>query len=316
MSNTIIQSLLRFLDRKFDTLPQILKNLIVILVAILICTILLYTSIAPTYIEGHLFIADNDFGGKIQGKDYILIKGNQEFRTNKNGYWMLPVTGFIPTKNTIYIKDNKGKIIGDFSYFGPKPIANAFKASNYDILIDPDNNNNITISNIYRKVKSLVNINEVYAQSIRKKSMQKNEKQVLPILVHLEGQGNIVCKDGDWCGTKGEQRRIEGFNIKLPRQLKDRNINLEYYCHIEGGQGYQGPFSDGEFCGTKGEERRLEGFKILLKGTHASQYNIYYQAHIEKIGDTEILENGEFAGTRGKSLRIEAIKVWLTSQNH
>jgi uncharacterized protein YjdB len=136
--------------------------------------------------------------------------------------------------------------------------------------------------------------------------------QVPTLVVHLAGLGDIACRDGSWCGTRGESRRLEGFEIRLPEKPGD--VRLTYMCHIEG-TGDTSWLNEGDFCGTKGQAKRLEGFSIQLEGQDAGNYNIAYQARVQDIGDTPVLRNGEFAGARGESRRVEAMRVWLERRN-
>jgi len=133
-----------------------------------------------------------------------------------------------------------------------------------------------------------------------------------PVLVHLQGTGDVACSTGQWCGTKGESRRLEGFAIRLPPGLGD--VQLKYFCHLQG-TGDTAWQAEGSFCGTRGQSRRLEGFALALSGDDAAKYSIGYQAHVQNMGDTAIIRNGGFAGTRGQSLRVEAIKVWLEAHH-
>jgi hypothetical protein len=129
------------------------------------------------------------------------------------------------------------------------------------------------------------------------------------VLVHLEGLGDTRCRDGDWCGTKGEYRRLEGFWVTLPQSLGN-NIQLKYMCHLER-TGDTPWMLEGAFCGSRHQSLRLEGFAIKLVGSDAPKFNVLYQAHLQDIGDTKTFANGQFAGTRGQSRQIEAIRIWL-----
>jgi uncharacterized protein YjdB len=67
----------------------------------------------------------------------------------------------------------------------------------------------------------------------------------------------------------------------------------------------------GQFVGTRGSGLRLEGFTIYLVGFWSKYYNIYYQCHVQNLGDSRVYKSGEFCGTRGQSKRVEAMKVWI-----
>lgn len=122
------------------------------------------------------------------------------------------------------------------------------------------------------------------------------------VTVHLEGPGDKDFKFDTWAGTKGESRRLEGFQIKnITGGLK-----LEYMAHLQ--TVGDTPWTSG-FVGTRGKERRVEGFAIRIKGPNPSGFSVQYRAHIENQGDTRWYGNGEFCGTKGKSLRVEAMCI-------
>jgi hypothetical protein len=64
-------------------------------------------------------------------------------------------------------------------------------------------------------------------------------------------------------------------------------------------------------CWYKNQSRRIEGFAIRLTGSQASKYDVFYQSHVEGIGNTARVGNSQFSGTRGQSRRVEAISVWV-----
>jgi len=43
----------------------------------------------------------------------------------------------------------------------------------------------------------------------------------------------------------------------------------------------------------------------------SKNYDIFYQCHLQNIGDSSIYKNEEFCGTRGQGRRVEAIKAWI-----
>lgn len=125
--------------------------------------------------------------------------------------------------------------------------------------------------------------------------------------VHLEGFGDRPLTEDVWAGTRGQSRRLEGFQLNLHPVLRN---GIQYMCHLQN-TGDTPWLPEGAFCGTRGESRRLEGFAIRLRGVMAQHFNVKYQCHLENIGDTAVMQNGEFCGTRGQSRRLEAMRVWL-----
>lgn len=130
--------------------------------------------------------------------------------------------------------------------------------------------------------------------------------QTLSGSVHIQDVGDRPLSDGNWAGTKGQNRRLEGFVLNDPGS----GLTLKYMCHIQG-LGDSAWMSTGEFCGTKGAALRLEGFTIRLEGAKAANYSLDYQCHVQDIGDSQVMHAGDFCGTRGRSLRVEAIRLSL-----
>jgi uncharacterized protein YjdB len=128
----------------------------------------------------------------------------------------------------------------------------------------------------------------------------------LNLIVHLEGIGDRAGVSGEWLGTKGQSRRLEGFQINF--ENRHPGLGMRYYAHLEG-IGDTPWIPAGEFVGTRGQSRRLEGFALELTGPLASRYSVRYRAHLQGIGDTGWYRDGRFCGTRGQSRRLEALEV-------
>ena len=126
----------------------------------------------------------------------------------------------------------------------------------------------------------------------------------LRLLVHLEGIGDVVVGDGVFGGTRGESRRLEGFQLDIP------GFSCEYMAHLES-TGDTSLKTGGTYVGTRGVGRRLEGFSIALTGPLAINYSIIYMAHLQDTADTPFYSDGAFCGTRGESRRVEGILVHI-----
>jgi hypothetical protein len=131
----------------------------------------------------------------------------------------------------------------------------------------------------------------------------------LSVLVHLQDLGDKVFPSGQWAGTKGQSRRLEGLSLTISPPVP--GLSLEYMAHLED-YGDVPWVPESTFCGTRGLSRRLEGFAIRLTGPRASDYDVVYYGYLEGMGDTGPYANGAFCGTRGQSRRCEAI--WVTVQ--
>ncbi|MCA9780343.1 MAG: matrixin family metalloprotease [Candidatus Eremiobacteraeota bacterium] len=128
----------------------------------------------------------------------------------------------------------------------------------------------------------------------------------LRVLVHLEGMGDIERRDNEFSGTRGQSRRLEGFQIAIATSIQ--GLSCRYMAHLEG-IGDTGWVNEGQFVGTRGQSRRLEGFAIELTGPQAPNYDVIYMGHLQNSGDTGYARNGQFCGTRGQSRRLEGLLV-------
>lgn len=136
---------------------------------------------------------------------------------------------------------------------------------------------------------------------------QMSEKSLsMDVLVHLQDIGDLVFSEDDFAGTRGQSRRLEGFQLSFnPPQ---DGLSMQYMAHLENIEDVQW-VTEGNFVGTRGQSRRLEGFAIKLTGKLASQFTVQYMAHLQGIGDSGWFSDGEFCGTRGQSRRVEGIRV-------
>lgn len=136
---------------------------------------------------------------------------------------------------------------------------------------------------------------------------QTRERQLLmDVLVHLQDIGDLVFHEDEFAGTRGQSRRLEGFQLSFTPRLD--GLSMQYMAHLEN-IGDVPWVSEGQFIGTRGQSRRLEGFAIKLTGKHASEFTVEYMAHLQGTADTRWFSDGEFCGTRGQSRRVEGICV-------
>ncbi len=91
------------------------------------------------------------------------------------------------------------------------------------------------------------------------------------IVAHLEGVGDVGGRLGDWIGTRGSGRAIEGFAL-APR-LGLTSDDLEYRALIA--RDRLSPWlPGGQFCGSRGLGLPLLGFCIRLRGPAAARYDL------------------------------------------
>ena len=113
------QWLLDFLDRNLRHFSKSVRDAIGITIALLLVTVVLHGTIAPTYVEGRLLVQSAENDPPSFGRSYRLIRGNENpVFVNDNAYWILPVRGFIPLSNEVLITDDSGSRVGTFTFHG------------------------------------------------------------------------------------------------------------------------------------------------------------------------------------------------------
>jgi hypothetical protein len=128
----------------------------------------------------------------------------------------------------------------------------------------------------------------------------------LDVLVHLQAIGDVGFRENEFSGTRGQSRRMEGFQLTLTAPVP--NLSMRYMAHLQG-VGDVAFVNEGNFVGTRGQSRRLEGFAIELTGSAAPNFDVIYMAHLQGTGDIGLFRNGQFCGTRGQSRRVEGFLV-------
>lgn len=312
---SIYEVLIKFLDRKITMFGQWTQNIIGLIITILLVTILLHLAIGPTYIEGKIFFKNTATGYKSFTQDYVIEYNDRIIYPNAYGSWMIPVQGGLPRKITLRILDsihiNKKSIIGETSFVGPIPLVNSIDPHCFNITILPGNKIETASVSIDEEIIS-------YLSALTRKVFKSNNlyaQQVIypKVIVELQNCGSVLFNNGGWCGTKGEERRLEGFQLWIDPPIT--GLSIRYRGHVQGQGDDLNWTMENNFCGTRGQGKRLEGFWIELTGPESSKYSIKYQAHLEGSGDTDVYHDGQFAGTKGQSRRIEAIKVWIEPKN-
>ncbi len=69
--------------------------------------------------------------------------------------------------------------------------------------------------------------------------------------------------------------------------------------------------TSGKTSGTTGESKAVQAVKIQLTGSKASNYDVYYRAHVQTYGWLGWTKNGAAAGTTGYEKRMEALQVMI-----
>jgi|GEM_PF-4365700 len=304
----VIGLFVQFLDNHFATLRPWLQHVIAIVVLILLIVLTMHTLMAPTYVQGRLFIRNDSTSAKSFARNYSLSTADEyQFKTNELGGWILPVNGVIPGRIKVYIHNQEGTgNLGEFVIWEPWPVLSAIRVAKPEIVMK---NGNVEVleEDEIAGLRAGEEHNFVLTRHINTSNLSSHG---LSLSVYLDGLGEVSCDDDGWCGTIGESRRLEGFRIK--RLNIGGNIELLYMANIEGED--TAWLNEGQFCGSREEDKKLQGFAVRLEGADEDMYDVLYQAHESGKGDSRIFKNGEFAGTRGGYGQIEAMRVWIVEK--
>lgn len=126
---------------------------------------------------------------------------------------------------------------------------------------------------------------------------------------HVQTYGDLPdVHDGQWCGTKGKAKRLEGLWINPPE-----GVEFEAQVHVQT-YGWKDPVrllpGNNILLGTTGESKRLEAIKLkCIRNNTGKQLKL--QGHVQTYGDTAIVGEGMECGTTGECKRLEAIRIWF-----
>jgi hypothetical protein len=126
------------------------------------------------------------------------------------------------------------------------------------------------------------------------------------IMIHAQNVGDIGGTIGEWIGTRGGGRSIEGFGL-APSTISDNEIE---YCAMLGADWFSPWVDGGTFCGSRGMGLPLLGFAIRLKGEAIGRYWVAYSACFVDGTSLGPVADGETIFASANS-PLEAIHVTL-----
>ncbi|MGL5329427.1 MAG: hypothetical protein ACRDD7_09165, partial [Peptostreptococcaceae bacterium] len=93
-------------------------------------------------------------------------------------------------------------------------------------------------------------------------------------------------------------------------------IATEHIGHIQN-KGWENIKSCGQWSGTIGEALRLEAYTLkIVTDDMDLQKKLKFQAHIQDIGDSDVVCGGGIIGTMNNSKRIESVKFWIEDDRY
>lgn len=150
-----------------------------------------------------------------------------------------------------------------------------------------------------------------YKTDIEYKNIANKDNVSVSYQGHIENSGWVASvKEGETCGTTGQNLRLEGIKINLVN--KPAGASIKYQAHIEN-SGWLGWVNEGQLGGTESKGLRLEGIKIQL--VNMPGYKVQYRAHVTNVGWQNWVSDGELAGTEGQGIRMEALQIRIVNMN-
>ncbi len=99
--------------------------------------------------------------------------------------------------------------------------------------------------------------------------------QEVDLLAHVQSQGDVGGRLGNWIGERGSKRWIEGFAIAPASGIPADDI--EYQAVL--GRGWTSPWVEGgQFCGSRGMALPILGLRVRLRGATAATHECVYAA--------------------------------------
>jgi len=128
------------------------------------------------------------------------------------------------------------------------------------------------------------------------------------VIAHIQGQGDVGARFGDWLGERGSKNWIEGFSINAPAGIDPADLTYQAVL----GRGWLSPWMEaGQYCGSRGMALPLLGLRVRLSGDAADLYEVSCSATF--IGGTSAGPVGNDETCEGTTLApLEAIQVILS----
>ena len=127
------------------------------------------------------------------------------------------------------------------------------------------------------------------------------------VVAHVQLTGDTVGRFGDWVGTRGSQKWIEGFSLAPREGVKP--TDLEYQAVL--GRGWLSPWIEGgKFCGSRGMALPLLGLKVRLKASVAKTHECSYSATFVDGSSVGPIPGGEICEAESLAA-LEAFQVTI-----
>ena len=160
-------------------------------------------------------------------------------------------------------------------------------------------------------------VNEPKAESANSQTSSDVEPSLF-VNAHVANRGwlGLTKVDADnvnqYFGTVGCSLQLEALTIKLDSSLQDSYIQAQ--AHVAGIGWMDAVNTQQDIVGTTGRSKGIEAIKLTLKGSLASQYDLYYQVHSANFGWLGWAKNGDPAGSQGFARSLQAVRIALVKK--
>lgn len=134
--------------------------------------------------------------------------------------------------------------------------------------------------------------------------------RLITVKAYVSGRGwTGAYGNGDVAGTTGEYLALESLRVSAAGLGLPGRVVMKGYVQDKGWTNW----ANGK-AGTAKSGKRLEAVIIDLRGELAKRYDIYYRAHVGKLGWLKWAKGGQKAGTAKLSNRLEAIQILVVEK--
>lgn len=238
------------------------------------------------------------------GIDYMNYQFtcNAENFTDRANEYGLPISP-VPTLGGIMVWEGLGELAGHVAIVeridNPNQIFTSESGWNCDYFWNAtrtNDNGNWGMNSNYRFKGCIVN------PAIQSK---------ISLQAHVQEYGWLdPVGEGQWCGTRGESKRLEA--LKIDTEKAGFTIDeIDLHIAFDGWKNYKKPSKD-EVLGTTGESKAIECIRIkALKEDGSPRFR--FRVHQSMFGDTcwTLSDGISTLGSVGQSLPLEAIEMEL-----
>lgn len=133
----------------------------------------------------------------------------------------------------------------------------------------------------------------------------------IDIMAHIQTRGDVGAVFGEWLGTRGSGKWVEGFAIAPPQGIALAEI--EYQIVL--GRDWISPWAEGgQYCGSRGMALPVLGLRMRLRGAAATGFSLRYEACFVDGTQAGPVADGEACEAKNLS-PLEAIKIELVPRS-